>query len=226
MKSVAVISLFFICVILNAQNGDPNLSKWHNNDRIDRSDYLLIKKSKLYCSLSNDKDFVYINLMIPDREVSVRILEDGLTVWINMDGKQDRKMGVRFPIGSQNAANVKNQGAEDNIATEDLVSQANTIELIGFISEQDRRFASQNSDNFRGAVKYSPNGDLYYRLVMPVAKLPFRNSKDGNGAMPFALGFEIGYIPPAGTKNQSKKESHSGSNALYWINQVKLASSK
>ncbi len=226
MKSIAIIALFCMCITGNAQKGNLNDCKWHNNDKIERSDYLLIKKSKLYCSLTNDKEYFYINLMIPDKEVSERILEDGLIVWINMDLKQDKKMGVRFPLGSENAGSVKNQVAGNNGVTEDLVSQANTIELIGFISEQDRRFASQNSDNFRGAVKYSPGGDLYYRLVMPLAKLPIRNSKDGNGAMPFALGFEIGYIPPSRTKIQTKKESRSVNATVYWITQVRLASSK
>lgn len=225
MRSIAVFYVFCFCLAINAQNRSLNLSKWHDGDKIDKSDYQLIKKSKINCSISNDNDFIYMNLMVPDKLVSERILEEGLTIWVDMDGKQQKKMGIRFPLGSENPLANKNHSAEKNNEAEDLISQANTIELIGFISEQDRHFAAQNSDNFRGSVKYGPNGELFYRLLMPVSKLPLRNSRSGNGAMPFNLGLEIGYVPLPKTKVQAKNESHNAS-VLYWINDVRLASSK
>ena len=64
-------------------------------------------------------------------------------------------------------------GSEDN----PTVAMANTIELIGFISEQERHFPAANADNFNGMVKFDDSGKLFYRLVMPIAKLPVRNSK-------------------------------------------------
>jgi hypothetical protein len=201
------------------------VSKWRINDKVEKSDFQQIKKSGLLCAVSNDNDFIIINLIIPGNKVSEMILKDGMTVWINMDNKQVRKLGVRFPIGSENGSPAINQETGINNPADDLISQANTIEIIGFISEQERHFPAQNNDNFRGYVKFSAGGELYYRLVLPVGKLPLRNSKDGTGATPFALGFEIGYQPIAMKKGQTDKEPKKGS-ALYWINEVRLASSK
>lgn len=217
MKSFVFIISMCLYAVANAQNGDINQSKWRNNDKVEKSDYQQIKKSKLYCLISNDNDFLILNMMVPDNEVSGMILEKGLTVWINMDGKQTRKLGVRFPIGSENSKVAINSDGGKNNSGGELISRANTIELIGFISEQERHFAAQNNDNFRAYVKFSPTGDFYYRLVMPVGKLPLRNSKDGNGTMPFVIGFEIGYLPNI----EAKKGS-----AVYWINDVRLATSK
>jgi hypothetical protein len=225
MKSAAFIVSIWFCALVNAQNGDINLSSWRTGDKLEKSDYHLIKKSKLYCALSNDNDFLIINLMVPDNKVANMILEKGFTIWINMDGKQVRKLGVRFPIGSENSTAVIYHDSEKSGSIEDLIVQANTIEIIGFISEQERHFAAQNNDNFRGYVKFSASGDFYYRLVMPLGKLPVRNSKDGNGAMPFALGFESGYLPAASKKGQSNSEKHKDSE-VYWINGVRLATSK
>jgi hypothetical protein len=226
MKLIAAISFLIFCMTVGAQDKNLNQSKWHDSDKLEKSDYKLIKRSKIYCSISNDNDYIFINLMIPDKEVSERILVQGLAIWVNMDGKQIKKMGIRFPVGANNIIKKKNQEAEKaNLNTEDLISQANTIELIGFISEQDRHFAAQNSDSFRGYVKYSPDGDLFYRLVMPVTKLPVRNSKNGIGAMPFSLGLEIGYQPEYGIKGKSGSNPDKSSD-LFWINGVKLASSK
>jgi hypothetical protein len=224
MKSVALIASICLCSVLNAQNGNFT-ARWRTNDKVEKSDFHQIKKSSLFCALSNDNDFIIINLMIPDTKLSEMILKDGMTIWINMDNKQIRKLGVRFPLGSENGSREIDQDAERNYTAADLISQANTIEIIGFISEQERHFAAQNNDNFRGYVKFSPDGELYYRLVLPVSKLPLRNSKDGTGATPFALGFEIGYHPGAVKKGQTDNVPKKGS-ALYWINGVRLASSK
>jgi hypothetical protein len=222
MKSIAVFVCLLSWMTVSAQ---LNQSKWHDNDKIEKSDYQLIKRSKILCSITNDNDNIFINLIISDNKTSERILIQGLTIWVNMDGKQIKKMGIRFPVGSDNIVKGVSKDTKTNNGSEDLISQANTIELFGFISEQDRHFAAQNSNNFHGIVKYSPTGDLYYRMVMPVAKLPIRNSKNHNGAMPFSLGFEIGYQPASNIKGQSKNESRKDSD-LYWINEVRLASSK
>lgn len=221
MKSFVFIFLFFISLALDAQKGDLNLCRWHSGDKVADTDYQLVRKPGMYFFLSNDADNFYIDIRIEDIQTQKRILQEGFTVWIDMDGKLARKLGVRFPLGS-----------EDN----PTASMANTIELIGFITEQERRFPSANADNFNGLVKFDDEGKLYYRLVMPIAKLPVRNSKEGRGAMPVFLGFEFGYSTPTRkpgeitrqpkslkTKsvNQSVRESE-----LFWLKNIKLAASK
>lgn len=246
MKSFILILLFFICAGLNAQKGNLTLSRWHLNDKVETSDFHLIKKSRLYYFISNDNDNIYIDLKVDDQGVQSRILKEGLTIWINMDDRPLKKMGVRYPTGSHGAT---------------LLSLANTIELIGFTNERERHFPSENADNFRGSVKYDEEGTLYYKMVMPIAKLPVRNSKDGNGAMPFTLGIEYGEnLNPSsssayasgGTRESATGSSGSGGrrpgkvrgtpagsmgrnsaipqaavgSELYWIKNVKLATSK
>jgi hypothetical protein len=228
MRSTIAILTFFIFFGLNAQKGNLMLSRWHVSDKIEDSDYQLIKKVRLYYFISNDNDNIYIRLKTSERDIQERILKEGLTVWINMDDKDQAKMGVRYPIGSQNQNSNKRRNNSENNAGSDTISvlsMANTIELIGFISEQQRRFPAQNPDNFNGSVKYE-NGILYCRIVMPAAKLPIRNSRQGNGAMPFALGFEYGFIPQMQSSSNSSAGSHGGSADLNWINHIKLATSR
>jgi hypothetical protein len=195
MKSSLIILLFIASASTVTQKGGLNICRWHVTDKIEADDYQLIKKAKLYYSLSNDKDNLYVDFKFEDQGVQNGIQYDGLTIWINMDGKAVRKMGVRYPMGS---LNVKNPSYP-----------VNTIELIGFTSEQERHFSADNQDNFRGSVNNNENGILYYKLIIPLGKIPVRNAKEGNGAMPFSLGIEYGTTSD-----------------LYWINQVKLATSK
>jgi hypothetical protein len=87
------------------------------------------------------------------------------------------------------------------------LSLANTIELTGFPNEESRRFPSENTDNFRGSVKYDNEGTLHYKMTMPISKLQTKNNKVGEGAMLFNLGFEYGAPPVAdGPQGQSGQQ--------------------
>jgi hypothetical protein len=113
---------------------------------------------------------------------------------------------------------------------------ANTIEILGFITEQQRRFPAENRDSFRGSVKLDEGGILFYKLIMPLAKLPLRNSRDNRGAMSFMIGIEYG--SSAGTNKTGAARGpapssifHSGSSGRggseqIWIKDVRLATSK
>jgi hypothetical protein len=224
MKTLLLLISFLFCVTLNAQKGKASQSSWHedeNGDQKPSSDkYFCLKKEKACYFISNDNANIYIDMKITDVVVQNRILKQGMTIWINMDNKQVKKMGVRFPIGSLNSTNRnKPKLPDDNLSTEASLmvplSVAKTIELVGFISEEERHFSADNADTFRGSVTYD-KGTLFYKLVMPIVKLPVRNSKDHKGAMPFTLGVEYG--PPTIHPDITP--------VLFWIKNIKLVTSK
>jgi hypothetical protein len=222
MKSAFLILLFFLCSASYAQKESINSAKWHTSDKIDLSDYMQIKKKGLYWHVSNDNENIYLGLKVDGAEDQNLILQEGLIIWIDMNGKSEKKIGVRFPVGSQNQLN--NNKAVQLAATtnpdgspKSLISIANTIELIGFTEEEQRRFPSENPDNFTGSVRLDNNGNLTYKMKMPIAKLPVRNSKGGKGAMPFSLGIEYGFateINKSGEKiiNSSSSDNQPGKN--------------
>jgi hypothetical protein len=241
MKSSILILSFFVCSGLNAQKENLNLIRWHASDKVEASDYQLIRNSDLYCFISNDNDNLYFDVKVKDQGTQNRILKEGLTIWISMDGKEEKKMGVRFPVGSQNQGAHRKTDHQENNSVPDgnpvnPIALANTIEIIGFTTEQQRHFPSDNHDSFRGSVKCDEAGILYCKLVIPIMKLPVRNTRAVNGAMPFILGIEYGYLPVMNkqAENRGPRPSslfHSGSSGssgskLYWINNVRLATSK
>jgi hypothetical protein len=85
-------------------------------------------------------------------------------------------------------------------------------------------------------VKYDEAGILYYKLVIPIIKLPLRNTRAGNGAMPFILGIEYGSLPVVNKQGENRgpapssifhsRSSGAGASELHWINNVRLATSK
>lgn len=241
MKSYFLIISILLSGGLNAQKRNLNLSSWHQSDKIESSYYMPAEKSGLYCFISNDNDNVYIDMKVENRKIQKRILTEGLTIWINMDAREEKKMGIRFPLGSRNQPGRKKAEHEENTPTqaesiENLLPMANTIEILGFISEQQRHFPAENRDSFRGSVKLDEGGKLFYKLIMPVTKLPLRNSRDGHGAVPFNLGIEYGSLPvtnksevnrgPAPSSIFHSGSSGKGGSELIWIKDVRLATSK
>jgi hypothetical protein len=188
------------------------------SDKISSSEYMPAGKSGFYCFISNDNDNIYIDMKVEDSKIQNRILTEGLTIWINMEGREEKKLGIRFPLGSQN----------------NLLAMANTIEILGFINEQQRRFPAENPDNFRGSIKIDAAGTLFYKMVMPVVKLPVRNAKKGIGASPFSLGIEYGSGPETNNRVENRgpapsyahKKAKSAGSGLHWIKNIKLATSK
>jgi hypothetical protein len=241
MKSSVWIVSFFLCCGLNAQKGSLNLSRWHLSDKTNSSEFEMIRKLKLQYLISNDNNNIYIDLKIEDHAVQDRILRQGLTIWINMDGTEMKKMGVRFPLGSQNQGDRRKADHSENNSNSkesdaNLVLLANTIELKGFTNEVQRHFPSDNRDNFRGSVKFDAEGVLNYELVIPIEKLPVRNSRGGRGAMPFTLGIEYDSSAVINKQEVNRgprpsslfRSGSSGSDGtkLYWIHNIKLATSR
>lgn len=190
MKTLAVITMLFICTLLNAQKDNSFTSNWRTalpgELKLAESEYK--SKSKVLYYISNDEQNIYVDLKIKKKSEQDLILKMGLTVWIGMGDINSKTTGIRYPVGSQFSSGLGTP-----------LSMANTIELIGFKDVQMSRFPSDNNDNIRGAVKYDYDGNLYYYLVVPMTKLPGHNIGAGTDQIPFSMGIEYG-APPANSR--------------------------
>lgn len=201
MKFIVTLFTLAICISISAQEKNSFSSKWRNSSseefKLPDSEYMVAKKGKVLYYLSNDDKNIYLDLKITETPEQIRILQMGLTVWVNTDGKTHKEMGIRFPIGTMFS---RGRGGNTNsiINPPTPLSQANTIELFGFKDVKITRFPSDNTDNIRGKVKYDNDGNLLYSLIIPLLKLPFTNNPSGAGQMPFTLGIEYGAAPTFG----------------------------
>lgn len=227
MKKILVLVSCVICLNTYGQKGKSYVAGWHNDGddemSISADSYSFHEKGKIFYFFSNNKTDLVIDIKVEDEGVQNRILKEGMTLWINTDGKQDQEMGVRFPMGAQRQGGNRN-GVNQTMLNPDgslvtPISQANTIELIGFTGENPNRFPSENADSFNGFVKYDDKGFLHYRMFMPFDKIPFRNTKEGNSTMPFSLGIEYGRSaagnnfqgPPPSSPSSVGRSSRGGS---------------
>jgi len=199
MKNTSIILALLLCTNAYSQKKNESVSTWnsHGGDdsEIPADSYNYFKKGKIYYYISNDNENIYLSVKVEDPEIQNKILKQGMIIWVNPDGKQLQRTGIRYPVGSQ----VKGRPGIGNkieispgVNPNSPISQATTIELVGFTDEKVNRFPANNADNFRGSVRYNDDGILLYRLVMPLARLKTISSKDETEQIKYTLGIEPG----------------------------------
>jgi hypothetical protein len=197
MRILTITFGLLFCINVFSQKGGESVCKWNGSGNkelnIPLESYQYFKKSMLYHYLSNDKENVYLDIRVIESIAKSKMLKEGMTVWINMDNKQIKKNGIRFPLGTENPRGPGRQQARD--AQGRLLSpveQANTIQLIGF-GGTFQFLPANETEGFRGSVHYDNEGVLIYRLIIPITKLT-----TGGTAItgPFAIAIEPGPFMP------------------------------
>jgi hypothetical protein len=197
MRTLTITLGLLFCFNVFSQKGGESVCKWNGSGNeelnIPLESYQYFKKGMLYHYLSNDKENVYLDIRVIESVAKSKILKEGMTVWINMNDKQVKKDGIRFPLGTESLRGPGKQQARD-IQGRLLspVEQANTIQVIGFDGPF-QFIPANNTEGFRGSVHYDNEGVLIYRLILPITKLATRGT-DITG--PFAIGIEPGPFMP------------------------------
>ncbi len=102
------LSLVFAALALSLTGcGDQNISsKWRTqNLTIDGSDsdwgnsLTFYDKLNALVGVENDDKFLYLCLVTTDQQLQNKILRMGLTVWFDKTGNNEKKFGIKFPIG-------------------------------------------------------------------------------------------------------------------------------
>jgi len=199
MKSIFVFISLIFCTSVTAQKDKFYQCLWHKKDsdmfKTRHAEFEYSEKGKfLYC-ISNDSKNAYIDLEIGDKNVINQVLRSGLTVWINTDGKKSKKTGVKYPAGSpstnkgnlpgrqgnQNPADMKNGQTSPGVGAHD------SLALIGFTKGEPVLIPNHETDNFQGSASVQKNSNLYYELIIPLAKISTAETSNKKKAKPIPL---------------------------------------
>jgi hypothetical protein len=214
MKLVILISAFVLCLNLNAQKEQNFVCKWRDNSSgqilPSTGDYVSARKETLFYCLSNDDKNMYVDIRFTESIDQSKVLQMGMVLWINTDGKSRKKTGVRYPIGAKFSKPGRGRSESQQVLkAETPLTLANTIELTGFKNVVPNRFPSNNSDNFRGSIKYDSEGNLLYSMTLPLDKLPEGgNRSDGKVSL---MNIAIEYGAPPQIDSQSNRQSDTSS---------------
>jgi hypothetical protein len=163
------------------------------------------RKEKLNYSVSNDRDNVYILLSTRSPQEQQKIIEGGMTVWINSKAEKEEStsLGIGFPLDShkdrdrQLMAQAQPDKYKNNrpITLNDLKSYS----LYGFSSEiETYEYGQNNEEHILVRIDYNRDGDLIYEACVPLSIIYPQNTTHNYAGKSVAVGIFIeGLLPDA-----------------------------
>jgi len=162
-------------------------------------------KEKLNYSITNDKDNIYILMSTKNEQEQQKILEGGLTVWINKQGEKNEEgaAGIAFPTGSHSRdAGIMKGRPELYQEKKIMLAELKDYTLIGFnktkaVENYDYGKISEEGVDVR--IDFNASGELIYEALVPLSAVYAKNSSHNYGGRSLTVGFYIdGLIPQQG----------------------------
>lgn len=153
---------------------DGNLKDWGD------SLYYYNEEKKLYYTLANDAQNIYVAIRLNDRSEQERVLMAGLTLGINSKGKKKDNYKVTFPVANaQDMAdmmaarrNVTEPTDEQPTDREEMrkvrLTKLRNIKVEGFKDIDYDILTTTNSYGFKAAIDYDADGNLVYEAAIPL----------------------------------------------------------
>lgn len=231
-----LVPLFAALIFIFAGCGDTDLnSKWRTqNITIDGNDsdwgnsLMMVDKLNALVGVQNDNDNLYLCFVTSDNDLQMKILRMGLTVWLDRTGSDDKKFGIRFPIGmsGMNPANfqrdrmnmqtgerpnqdemkqriVNNQRELEMVGPDNEVTRVNLSELKGMqlkIGLKDNRMVYEMKIplSLKNGANYAIRADTGSTISVGLETGTFEPRKNSGGEGFNGGGEGGGFQPPEG----------------------------
>jgi len=180
-----------------------------------QGDLYVVENERFLAGFLNDQDYLYMCLFTEDNFTRGLMLIQGLTVWFDPQGKQNKAFGIRYPLGGpiklSPSAVGEERGAEalDNVTPQAFAD----FEIVTFEETKSRERVPNREMIQKLPVAEakgiemklnSSSGRLVYELKIPLVKS--EQNPIAVGAQPgksIGVGFETGRLeqPRAAEKN-------------------------
>lgn len=161
---------------------------------------LYIADEPISLGFLNDKDDLYICLLVEDFALRTLIQRLGLTIWIDPQGGTKREFGIRYPLGTTARAMSGMPRMDFPPDPEDMPSETVPAE-IGFIRSAKEEPQIVPLSEVKGVeLKLAPSsGRLVYEIRIPLARTEAHPWAVGAAAgQTIGLGFETGTFESPG----------------------------
>ena len=198
-------------------------SKWKTQDVVidgkntEWEGGVYLKEANAVVNLYNDANYIYLGIISSDRQLSRKIIMNGLTVWLDRLGNDDKDFGIRYPLGVMNQdIDMPAPGEDDNSEKpekmenpermdEMFMKGLNEYEIMGKGGKPESRMQIVERNGIE--VKIGRSDDKFvYELKMPLkifGDIPYAIGADTGKTI--SIGFETGTIDPEKMKSKMGK---------------------
>ncbi len=171
-------------------------SRWREGDtRIDgkgsgwRDTLIVLDDKNTSVGVLNDSVYLYARLVTTNREFERQIIRQGLTFWFDRDGGEQKKFGIRFPLGLNRPAGFQRgqRGGDENTGTlprDSILVPVNDLEILGPGEGEAHRMTFAEATGIDARFQTSRD-TLTYTLKVPTSS---------SGYFPFTIGTSPGTV--------------------------------
>lgn len=161
------------------------------------------RKEKLNYTVSNDKDNLYILVSTHSMQEQQKIIQGGMTIWINNQGEKDEaaSIGIGFPLDSRKnrERNLMAEARPDRYKDKPItLDDLNEYSLYGFRNGaiENYQYGQTNDEGVQVRIDYNRNGDLNYEASVPLSTIYPQNTSRNFAGKSLAVGIFIEGLPP------------------------------
>ncbi|CAL1518132.1 hypothetical protein [Chitinophaga sp. MM2321] len=178
-------------------------------------------ETKLFYTIANDKDTLYVIVSVPDPQSQFKIMRSGLTFSINPSGKKKVGASLTFPL-TTNATPAPDvpEESQQRVAEEwkkKILANVKEIKVDGFTGIDNGKIPVANKYGIRTASSFDAAGNLICEMAIPlsVAGIPAGSDK------PVAYRFKVNALnkedrkprdPKAGQQDPNAAQGQGGAN--------------
>jgi hypothetical protein len=166
----------------------------------------VVREEDVSYSISNDNRNLYILLATSSRQEQQKIIQGGMSVWVNTKGDKSNgdAVGIGYPLDERNDADRKlMEEAQPQRYQNKTITLADkrTYALYGFSKDSTIRNYTYGDSNSVGVVMrldYNNKGDLIYEASIPLQALyPGHDPSTPYTTHDLAVGIWIEGLPPS-----------------------------
>jgi len=183
------------------------------------------EKAKVGYAVSNDRDNLYITMQTGDQQTVMKILRNGLTVWIDTSGKKEMHTSITYPLENPNGGGMRMQhgnGQEqpERPAAEEMhrkvLENARDMSLAGFNNCNGGFLIHQNNScGIVVRIGFDEYNTLIWEAVVPLRAFYKNSLTPADAGKPLSVCFAItGMKQPAGGGGQSGGGMHAGGGGM------------
>ena len=136
--------------------------------------------TKLFYSLSNDEENLYLTIRSSSRENLSKILLGGISFTANIESKKKDAPKVTFPVLDRTPGknrNVKNQQTDIPEMQKQVLSRIKEIKVEGFKEIIDGGISLYNTYGIKAAVAFDANNNLIQEIAIPLSLLNLKGNR-------------------------------------------------
>jgi hypothetical protein len=168
---------------------------------------MFLDEPNMGIGLQNDADNLYIFLKAINRAAQIKIMRNGLTVWLDAVGKKNKTFGIHYPIGMQNPGmplrGYQPPGAESGELRRQFAQIPDTMEIIGPHKNERNSFSVRDIEGLTVSL-HDSLGVMIYELTIPLRR---------SDELPYGIGVGPGKAIGLGLETGQFKREMTGENS-------------